>query len=94
MRRVKLKYGAPVVVRRVLWEKQPDGSFRCGNILIRCDERVQDRGHVFQKWYIYRVDGDTLTRIYVKSRPWAYGRAGQAKIGAAKMLEPVDAAKA
>ncbi len=91
MKPLKLKYGAPVVVRRCDWQEMEDGSFRCGNVLIRCDERTPSGGYVFQKWNIYRVEENgTLTRIHPKSRPWAYGHAGQAKIGAAKMMEPVD----
>lgn len=85
MKPLKLKYGPPRTVRRASWLEQEDGSWRCGDVLIRCDER-----HPWERWHIYRVGkGGELTRVSAKSRPWGYGRAGQAKIGAARMIEPV-----
>jgi hypothetical protein len=88
---LELKKSAPTVVRHNDWQKMEDGSFRCGNVLIRCDERTPYGGHTFERWQIYRVDEDgRLVRVHPKSRPWAYGSAGQAKIGASHLSKPVE----
>ncbi len=93
MKPLKLKQLAPVHVRRNDWKKQEDGSFRCGNVVIRCDERTPfgDGGYVFEKWFIYRVETNgKLTRVHPKSRPWGYGHSGAAKIGASHLGNPVE----
>jgi hypothetical protein len=93
VRPLKLKALAPVVVQHNDWRKQDDGSWRCGNVLIRCDKVEQFGGYTFRTWYIYRVDpGGKLTKVHPKSRPWGYGRLGGAKIGAARLAEPIEAA--
>lgn len=82
---------APVVVNPNAWTKMEDGSFRSGNVLIRCDERESFGGYTFERWNIYRVEENgTLTRIWCKSRPWSYGRSGQAKIGASRIMKPLE----
>lgn len=91
MKPLKLKAGPPKVVRVNAWRKQDDGSFRSGNVLIRCDERTPYGGHTFERWHIYRVEANgTLTRVWAKSRPYGYGHAGQAKIGASHIGKPVE----
>jgi hypothetical protein len=90
---LKLKQTAPTVVRHNDWQQMEDGSFRSGNVVIRCDRREPFGGHTFETWNIYRVDGNgRLTRVWCKSRPWGYGHAGQAKIGASHMSKPLEAA--
>lgn len=87
MKLLKLKQLAPVVHRRNDWKQMEDGSFRCGNVLIRNDGGTGIRSN----WRIYRVEQDgRLTLIHPKSRPWGYGHSGQAKIGASHMGEPVE----
>lgn len=94
MKPLRLKAGPPKVVRANAWLEQEDGSFRCGNVLIRCDERTPCGGHAFERWHIYRVEPDgRLTRVWAKSRPYGYGHAGQAKIGASHIGKPVEEAK-
>lgn len=91
MRELKLKKTAPVVVRLNDWNEMEDGSFRCGNVVIRCDSKTSYGGHTFETWHIYCVGrGGKLIRVYAKSRPWGYGHAGQAKIGANHLAEPID----
>lgn len=91
MKPLKLEHLKPVVVRHCDWNKQEDGSFRCGNVVIRCDERTPYGGHTFERWHIYRVeDGGRLVKVHAKSRPWGYGHAGQAKIGASHIAKPID----
>jgi hypothetical protein len=92
MKPLKLKHGEPTVVRHNEWQKMEDGSFRSGNVLIRCDVRTPFGAHTFETWFIYRVDArGKLTKVHPKSRPWGYGHAGQAKIGASHLAEPVEA---
>jgi len=86
-----LKQSAPTVVRHNAWAEMEDGSFRCGNVVIRCDERIPYGGYAFQRWHIYRVGrGGKLTRVWAKSRPWGYGCSGSAKIGAGRISEPQE----
>lgn len=95
MKPLALKQLAPVVVRHNDWKEQEDGSFRCGNVLIRCDKRTPFGGHVFESWNIYRVnENGKLTRVWAKSRPWGYGHSGAAKIGASHLSEPVEGEQA
>ncbi len=92
MKLLQFKKLAPVVVNPNDWSEQEDGSLRCGNVVIRCDERTPHGGYTFERWHIYRVESDgKLTRVHPKSRPWGYGHAGQAKIGASRLVKPVDA---
>lgn len=82
----------PVVVNPNAWTRMEDGSFRSGNVVVRCDERTPFGGYTFERWHIYRVGrGGELVRVWAKSRPWGYGRAGQAKIGAGRIVAPVEA---
>ena len=95
MKPLKLKTLRPVVYRRNDWKEQEDGSFRCGNVLIRCDERTPYGGYTFERWRIYRVETTgKLTLVHPKSRPWGYGSAGAAKIGASHLSKPVEGAMA
>lgn len=91
MKPLALKKAPPVVVNPNAWVEMEDGSFRCGNVLVRCDERTTFGGYTLQWWNIYRVGrGGRLTRVWAKSRPWGYGRSGQAKIGASHLAEPQE----
>ncbi len=91
MKPLKLKHLAPVVVRHCDWKEMEDGSLRCGNVVIRCDKRTPYGGHTFETWHIYRVESTgKLTRVHPKSRPWGYGHAGQAKIGASHLTQPQE----
>lgn len=93
MKPLALAAGEPKVVRHNAWQRMEDGSFRCGNVLVRCDEREPFGGHTFERWNIYRVEDDgTLTRVWCRSRPWGYGHAGAAKIGASHITKPLEAA--
>jgi hypothetical protein len=92
MKPLRLKHLAPVVVRHCDWQEQEDGSLRCGNVVIRCDEREMFGEYEFKRWYIYRVEKNgKMVRVHPKSRPWGYSRAGQAKIGASHLAKPIDA---
>lgn len=87
MKKLKLKKGKPTVVCHTQWQTMEDGSLRSGNVLIRCDTRTPH-----ERWSIYRVESDgSLTKVHPASRPWAYSKPGQAKIGAARLLKPVEA---
>lgn len=91
MKPLKLKQLAPVVCRRNDWREQEDGSLRCGNVVIRCDERTPFGGYTFERWFIYRVEpSGKLTRVHPKSRPWGYGHSGAAKIGASHLSKPIE----
>lgn len=91
MKPLRLKHAAPTVVRHCDWQRTEDGSFRCGNVVIRCDRREPYGGHTFETWHIYRVDDKgRLVRVHAKSRPWGYGHSGQAKIGASHLSEPLE----
>ncbi len=91
MKQLQLKKLAPVVVNLNDWSEQEDGSLRCGNVVIRCDERTPYGGYTFERWHIYRVETDgKLTRVHPKSRPWGYGRIGGAKIGASRLANPQE----
>lgn len=88
MKPLQLAAGQPTVVRHNTWVKMEDGSFRCGDVIIRNDG---DTG-IRSDWRIYRVDENgKLTRVWAKSRPWGYGHSGQAKIGASRINEPQEA---
>lgn len=72
----------PTVCVHHKWERQPDGTWRCGNVMIQNDGDEPPR----DSWNIYvRLDAGTWVRVRAKSRPWGYGHPGQAKIGAAKL---------
>lgn len=67
------------------WVAMSDGSFRSGNVVIRNDGGSGIRSD----WRIYCVDGvGRLVRVHPRSRPWGYGHAGQAKVGAAHIVKP------
>ena len=88
---ISLKKTEPTVVQHNDWKKLKNGSFRCGNVLLRCDEVDLQGGYPFQRWNIYLVGPrGKLTRVHPKSRPWSYGRSGQAKIGASRLFKPVE----
>ncbi len=92
MKPLKLKKLAPIVVRHNDWNEQEDGSLRCGNVLLRCDDVYYIGDYRCERWYIYRVEVDgKLTRVHPKSRPWGYGHSGAAKIGANLLRTPVAA---
>lgn len=65
------------------WKRQRDGSWRCGNVKI---VNIGSTG-LRQDWRIFvrarTVRGRADWRIVsLRQRPWGYGHAGQAKIGA------------
>lgn len=58
----------------------------CGNVMVRC---VGDRGrsgdYIFWDWRIFIRLKDTWIQVHPKNRPYGYGSAGVAKIGARLM---------
>lgn len=91
MKPLRFDKAPPAVTNPNAWVRTGDGSFRSGNVLIRCDERTPFGGYTFERWHIYRMDGKgRLVRVHPKSRPWGYGRAGAAKIGASHLAEPQE----
>jgi hypothetical protein len=63
------------------WVAQIDGSYRCGNVLVR---NVGGQG-VTQCWRIFILDGENWKEHMPASRSHGYFCAGSAKIGAALM---------
>ncbi len=65
-----------------LWKKQEDGSYRCGNVKVAIGPREDNKQ--WDSWRIFVLDeNEQWEMLVLKNRPWGYGHAGQAKIGAA-----------
>lgn len=75
---VELARLPPTTVRRNAWVKHPDGSHRCGNVVLRSNGEEWPN----DSWSVFLVDADGVeTQVHCPSRPWGYGHLGQAKIG-------------
>jgi hypothetical protein len=61
-----------------MWERTAAGNWLCGNVAV-----IQDGG----SWYIHVRGRYGWGRVFPAQRPWGYGHAGQAKIGAALMAK-------
>lgn len=63
------------------WRRLKDGSYRCGNVWVRPWQKEGTRP-LRDNWRIF-VRVKRKWEMYVsRQRPWGYGHAGQAKIGA------------
>ena len=61
------------------WVRLKDGSYQCGNVKVM---NVGGKGRE-ASWRIFVRSGRKWEVLVLKSRPWGYGSAGQAKVGAA-----------
>lgn len=66
------------VLRLHLWERLKNGDYQSGNCRV-CYQPKQDQ------WLVFVKEGEEWVNKRPVSRPWGYGHAGQAKIGAAHM---------
>ena len=71
----------PVKVTPVCWEKLPNGNWQSGNVQIRLVAEWFTGDYRHTSWGIWLQVGRQWIQVHVKTRPWYYGSAGQAKIG-------------
>lgn len=81
---IHLKPLPPTVARHNDWQQQRDGSYRCGNVVLR---NVGGSG-LRSNWRIFVRRNGRLVMVWPAQRPWGYGHPGQAKIGAAHLSKP------
>ena len=83
------------------WKQLPNGDWQCGNVQVRCLERYKlptTGDWEFQTWWVFVFTGTKETKdgwdiVTPDQRPYGYGHAGQAKIGAALMAKYQGAAQ-